>query len=186
MISLPSGSDKSVDVRHCTTCRTWRMPRSFHCSKCDQCVSIHDHHCKWLNNCVGERNHGEFFTFLLFATLSAITVCAAGYYRIFTEHHNGDYTMAQTLGHIPMTLFNVIFCHLAMLYPLLLLMFHLALISSQKTTREYLRHWNTAYDNPFTLNNFVRNIVSTLCRPRGYSYVSARGQYEGDMRFDRI
>jgi palmitoyltransferase ZDHHC9/14/18 len=91
------------------------------------------------------------------------------------------------LRHTPMTLFNIIYCHIAMLYPLLLLVFHVSLISTQQTTREYLKNWKINKPNPYNQQNFIKNIVTSLCGPRGESFISARAHYEpGDMRFERL
>jgi palmitoyltransferase ZDHHC9/14/18 len=54
-----------VRVKYCTTCRTYRPPRSSHCRMCDNCVDGCDHHCQWVNNCVGRRNYTHFFALIL-------------------------------------------------------------------------------------------------------------------------
>lgn len=182
-ISLPSGpeGDLKVDVRYCQTCHNWRMPRTFHCAKCDSCISIHDHHCKWLNNCVGERNYRFFFVFLLFSVIFCFYGGAMCYYRIL-QHD-------QHVRHIPMTVFNIVYLHMAMLYPLLLLIYHIYLCCRGETTREYLRSFKSKQIKtyPFSLNSIIKNFVYGVGKPRGWSYVRPRDKYNrGDMRFTRF
>lgn len=55
-------------VRFCYTCLNDRPPRSKHCSICGCCIRRMDHHCPFVGNCVGERNHINFFLFLLCMT----------------------------------------------------------------------------------------------------------------------
>lgn len=184
VISLPcSTSKKGVQVRYCLTCRSWRMPRTFHCSKCDQCISIHDHHCVWITNCVGERNYAYFFAFLVFAVFSSTYLIVLEYVRLF---YNDD--VDTTLSNTPVTLLILIMAHITILYPLLLLILHVSLIAKGQTTREYLRTWKIhRYDNPFSMGNILKNSVYALCKPRGYSAVSSRARYEpGDVRFRRF
>jgi len=161
------------------------MPRTFHCSRCDHCISVHDHHCVWINNCVGERNYRYFFIFLLMGTLASAYLSILAYYHLFTYQKQNSLNFQETLNHIPMTFFNAIYGNLAIWYPLLLLGYHIWFISTQQTTREFLRSLKTkGSSNPYTLNNIVLNILTSLCRPRGYSFISPRGEYEpGDRRF---
>lgn len=61
------------------------------------------------------------------------------------------------------------------------------LVSTQQTTREYLRSLKTKNNrNPYSLGNIVQNIITSLCKPRGYSFISTRASFEpGDRRFVR-
>ncbi len=174
-------------MKYCLTCRDWRMPRTFHCSRCDQCISIHDHHCIWINNCVGERNYRYFFAFLLFGCICSIYLSVLAYYHIFIYQKTHSLSFKQTLNHVPMSFFNAIYGNLILLYPLLLLLYHIFLVSTQQTTREYLRSLKTKNNrNPYSLGNILQNIVTSLCKPRGYSFISTRASFEpGDRRFVR-
>ena len=77
----------SVRVKYCSTCKTYRPPRSSHCKmvrgfvalivkllqilQCDNCVDGCDHHCQWVNNCIGRRNYTFFFAFIVSAVSTA-------------------------------------------------------------------------------------------------------------------
>ena len=73
---------------YCEICKIEKYVRMKHCDKCERCVHKFDHHCFWIGYlkylnfiyisiifkgaCVGELNHGKFWTFLFFQTLTSI------------------------------------------------------------------------------------------------------------------
>jgi palmitoyltransferase ZDHHC1/11 len=63
--------------RHCTWCELDVAERTKHCRSCNRCVDQFDHHCKWLNTCVGGVNYHVFFVYLV-ATYSAIGCYVVG------------------------------------------------------------------------------------------------------------
>lgn len=170
-ITLPGGNNE-VLIKFCSSCNDWRPPRSFHCSICNNCILIHDHHCKWLGNCIGFRNYKYFFNFLLFGSISCIYLSVMSYYKVFKNGFN-----------YPVSLFIAILSNLIMLYPLLLLLFHIYLLFTQQTTREFLRDSKNNL-NPFS-DNDIWNFIKNLSHSRGYSSVRRREVYrKGDQRFE--
>lgn len=65
-------SPKFYRDRYCETCKIARPPKASHCRECDQCVKNFDHHCYFVANCIGERNWGNFISFLVFCSLLII------------------------------------------------------------------------------------------------------------------
>lgn len=57
--------------KYCTVCGINPPIRSHHCRTCNNCVATFDHHCHIVDTCIGERNHCQFYWFLL----SQFVVC---------------------------------------------------------------------------------------------------------------
>lgn len=74
--------------KFCEICKIEKFLRMKHCDKCEKCVHKFDHHCFWvggfklqlkvlfsskmLGACVGEMNHGRFWSFLFFQTITCL------------------------------------------------------------------------------------------------------------------
>lgn len=163
-ISLPYYSDKftGVNIKYCATCHIWRIPRMSHCSICNVCVESHDHHCVYLNNCVGRGNYRYFLWFLLSVVTTCIYLIIFMYLRCF-RFHNGDNTQLFRLfvKTSPVTLFLALASLSGLVYPGLLLIFHLYLTAHNMTTREYLNfaRGNPNYVNAFDTHSVWRNLA---------------------------
>lgn len=137
--TLPGPKDSSVQVKYCSTCGCWRVPRVSHCGVCDNCVELHDHHCVWLNNCIGRRNYRYFIAFV--ATTSALalyTMALSIYYMVKSWKLSGE-TFARSLKSTPVGMILTIVSALGSLYPLLLLCAHTYFMCMGRSTHEFVR-----------------------------------------------
>lgn len=182
-LQLPANG-APVITRYCSTCRVWRAPRTSHCVVCDSCVADFDHHCLWLNNCVGLRNYSYFFLFLVTAVLGLIYVCVACYYYLLGANH-----LAPSHGGV---VFLVVIAHILMLYPLLLLIFHLYLGFTGQKSKEFFRRPYTIagifgyHKTAFGTGSFFTNMISNVCQPRGPAFIRARDYYDGSQLLDKL
>lgn len=194
----------SVLTKYCPTCRIWRPPRTSHCAVCDACITNMDHHCLWLNNCVGMRNYLYFFSFITMSLLSIIYMNVLSYYYIFHHDHNAPTsrdsheTSSSTINTVrnhPEGIVLIIYTHILMLYPLLLVLYHIFLNCVNLKTKEWFNYTRLSNrgklfidnsSNPFNTGSTVSNFMSGLCQPRGVSFVRARDEYVGDQTFDRL
>lgn len=167
-ISLPYYSNRftGVNVKYCATCHIWRIPRMSHCSICNVCVESHDHHCVYLNNCVGRGNYRYFLWFLLSVVMTCAYLIIFMYLRCF-RIHNGDDTHLFRLfvKRSPVTLFLALASLMGLIYPALLLLFHLYLTAHNMTTREYLNYarGNPTYVNAFDTHSVWKNLALNWC-----------------------
>ncbi|RLV94261.1 Palmitoyltransferase ERF2 [Spathaspora sp. JA1] len=184
-ITLPHNKH-NVQVKYCASCHIWRPPRTSHCSTCQVCILSHDHHCIYLNNCIGERNYRYFLWFLLTAVLSCI------YLLTITIIHLTHTNINQSIRKHPVALLLFIYSILALIYPFLLLLFHVFLTSQNLTTREYLNYVykikNSGYVNGFDQENIFKNLyINWIGKSGGIALVRPRDKYEpGDLRFENI
>lgn len=190
-ISLPTPKSNvdplsKVDMRYCTSCRIWRPPRASHCSTCGVCIMTHDHHCIWVNNCVGQRNYRYFITFLIGTVLAELFLIA-----------NCSIHIARRSSQVPVTILLLVYACLSILYPAILLGYHIFMTGTQQTTREFLKQVHTknpvftriktAPHNPFEQGSFIRNMGSLMLQPQGPSLLGARAKHRsGDWRFYNI
>ncbi|KZP12546.1 zf-DHHC-domain-containing protein [Athelia psychrophila] len=179
----------TVRVKYCSTCKTYRPPRSSHCKMCDNCVDACDHHCQWVNNCVGRRNYTSFFIFLSAAVttilLFIITSALHIYYLTQREHLDFQGALVHGIGS------TIVFClSVIVIWPVTaLLSYHMRLLLLNVTTIEQIR--NSAHKtlvpgasppNPFSHGTWRRNLGEVLCRPAGFSWLDGRGVKTEDRR----
>lgn len=148
--------------RWCRTCRIVRPPRASHCPDCDNCILRYDHHCPFVNNCVGQRNYCFFFGFVTSVMCLAMMVLPV--LLSFANSTGGEdqgVGMVKSLssGAIrPLWYAVIAFGGLAGLAALLsgmLWAYHLFLIATNRTTKEFRRNLENIEDEP------------TLCARRG-------------------
>jgi len=147
--------------RWCRTCRIVRPPRASHCPDCDNCVLRYDHHCPFVNNCVGQRNYHFFFGFVTSVLCLALLVLPVLFW--FLNSNNFDKTMDSmdkiSSGALQPLFYTLISCGVlvvvATLLSLALWMYHVFLIVTRRTTKEFRKSLTNMDDDP------------TLCGSRG-------------------
>ncbi|KAI0062322.1 hypothetical protein BV25DRAFT_1804263 [Artomyces pyxidatus] len=178
-----------VRVKYCTTCQTYRPPRSSHCKMCDNCVDGCDHHCQWVNNCVGRRNYTYFFSLLLVVTLTLclVIVTSALHLYLLTRMQHLDFRHAISSGAGSAVAFSI---SVVVIWPVgALLSYHMRLLFLNITTIEQIR--NSAHKslvpgppppNPFAHSSWRGNVADVLCRPGGFSWLQPRAVATEDKR----
>lgn len=167
IIRLPTTkSPEIVEMKYCVTCHVWRPPRASHCHVCNVCVDKMDHHCIWINNCVGYKNYGYFIKFLIGGLMSGIFLIANCSIHVSRIHHASN---------APVAILLVVYGCLVLLYPMLLLIYHIMLCSTAQTTREYLKRddkkkvlstvlvIDRSAANVWDQGNLLRNLVTAIC-----------------------
>jgi len=178
-----------VRVKYCTTCCTYRPPRSSHCKLCDNCVDGCDHHCQWVNNCVGRRNYTHFFALILTATLTLclVVITSALHLSLLAREQHAE--LRDVLGKGVGS--TVAFClAITVIWPVsALLVYHVRLLYLNVTTIEQIR--NSAHKsiapgptppNPFAHSSWRGNLTDALCRPGGLSWVQPHAVATEDKR----
>jgi len=152
---------QSRGYRWCRTCRIVRPPRASHCPDCDNCVLRYDHHCPFVNNCVGQRNYHFFFGFITSVLCLAMLVLPVLLWFLSSD----DFEVSmETMSHVGNGVLSPFFYVLiacgflvgiATFLSLLLWLYHLFLITTRKTTKEYRKSIPNMTEEP------------TLCAARG-------------------
>jgi len=151
---------KTQGYRWCRTCRIVRPPRASHCSDCDNCVLRFDHHCPFVNNCVGQRNYHFFFGFITSVMILAMLVIPSvlTYFSALNQERTVD-QMSRASTSMRVALYGLaiggVLVIVASLLSLVLWGYHVFLISTSKTTKEFQKSVPNVNEEP------------TLCAPRG-------------------
>lgn len=179
----------SVRVKYCSTCKTYRPPRSSHCKMCNNCVDGCDHHCQWVNNCVGRRNYTFFFAFLVSAVLTLCLVICTSAFHIYLLIRRDGITFSSALkeGGGSAVAFALA---IIVIWPVTaLLVYHMRLLLLNITTIEQIRIQahktlvpGPAPPNPFSYGSWRHNLMEVLCRPAGYSWLDAHAPVTEDKR----
>jgi hypothetical protein len=149
--------------RWCRTCRVIRPPRSSHCPDCDNCVLRYDHHCPFVNNCVGQRNYHFFFGFVTCVWCLALLVLPAILWYMTSRDIDATIDsmvkMERRRGAFTVVSYTLIVLGIIVLLAALASMglwfYHVFLIATNQTTKEFRRSIDNITEEP------------TLCASRG-------------------
>jgi hypothetical protein len=141
--------------RWCATCQIIRPPRSSHCKDCDNCVMRFDHHCPVMNNCIGQRNYHYFFGFITCVMLLAILVLPALFAHFSPPEHRkssmrrpgrrpvyvkpASTSPGMSVGSYTLIVGGILVVA-AIIFAILLWLYHVFLIVTGKTTKEFRRN----------------------------------------------
>jgi len=151
----------SRGYRWCRTCRIVRPPRASHCPDCDNCVMRYDHHCPFVNNCVGQRNYHFFFGFVTSVLCLALLVLPVLFWFLNSDNFElaVDGLMHVSSGVLQPVFYGLIafgsLIGIATILSSLLWFYHLFLIATKRTTKEFRRNLDNIAEEP------------TLCAERG-------------------
>ncbi|XP_056600947.1 palmitoyltransferase ZDHHC15A [Triplophysa dalaica] len=121
-------------IRFCHDCQLIKPDRCHHCSVCQTCVLKMDHHCPWLNNCIGFSNYKFFMLFLLYSLLYClliVTTVTPTFIRLWL----GQLFDTCVKLHV---LFLMLVSAMFAVTLSFLLIFHIWLLTRNKTTLEWL------------------------------------------------
>jgi palmitoyltransferase ZDHHC9/14/18 len=147
--------------RWCRTCHVIRPPRASHCPDCGNCCLRYDHHCPFVNNCVGQRNYHFFFGFITSVLVLAVMVLPSiGMYFSAMSHEKGLNSMIKLSGSAMRFVFYGMIAGSCLttimtLLSCVLWVYHVYLISTNKTTKEHRKTLDNIDEEP------------TLCASRG-------------------
>jgi ribosomal protein L40E len=138
------GAFKTTKI--CLTCNVVRPFRSTHCSDCDNCTLRFDHHCPWIGGCVGKRNYIYFFIFLILLNIKNIIILVFSIIQIFMTYINvedkekkiNSWVAKKLISLIP-SIFVIIFIVITMIFTTGLIIYHINLIITNKTTKEEIK-----------------------------------------------
>ncbi|KAK2962446.1 putative Palmitoyltransferase app [Blattamonas nauphoetae] len=171
--SNPTLSQGINALRFCYTCNCVRPPRSSHCRYCNTCVDRFDHHCPWVNNCIGKRNYRFFLSLLCSLALDCLILISLSIWEIVQGALSFVY-YDQSQGYSTPTfvwlLIRVLFTSLILIYVIVtmiiiapLITFHVKILMSGETTREYHLDVNDG-KSPYN-KGFWKNLSDACCSP---------------------
>eukprot|EP00928_Gymnodinium_smaydae_P023185 TRINITY_DN19228_c0_g1_i1.p1 TRINITY_DN19228_c0_g1~~TRINITY_DN19228_c0_g1_i1.p1 ORF type:complete len:419 (-),score=51.75 TRINITY_DN19228_c0_g1_i1:101-1357(-) len=133
----------SRGYRWCRTCRIVRPPRAAHCPDCDNCVMRYDHHCPFVNNCVGQRNYHFFIGFVSTVPCLVILVLPALFWFLNAGSFKKSVQKKASQDLVTPLLYALavggVLVGIAALLSILLWMYHMFLIATNRTTKEFVK-----------------------------------------------
>lgn len=154
-------NNHTIQLKFCRTCMVWRPPRTSHCSFCGGCKLKFDHHCPWIGKCVALKNYRYFLFFILYLFWFLISNL-----DFFLKD---QYTETKEWLNL-LKIFLKLAGFFASIFTCALIVFHIYLGYTGKTTSEFLkfpdksiRSWNFRKE---VLNKFYKKNISTIIKIR--------------------
>lgn len=122
-----------IESKWCSTCLTYRPPRSSHCRMCDCCIDGLDHHCTYLNNCIGSRNYLFYISFLISSVMNLIIIIGTSVWRILKFHHKNE------ISNHPISVSVLVISSVVLIPITTLLSYHVYLTFKGLTTVEHIK-----------------------------------------------
>ncbi|AAK39777.1 hypothetical protein (nucleomorph) [Guillardia theta] len=137
-----------MQIKFCKSCSIWRPPRASHCSVCDSCNMQFDHHCPWLGKCISLKNYRIFFLFLSLLTFFIMSILSIFFinskktyfmnnqysFKLFCIELNPKSVYSKVVNTFFITSYILV-----LIFIISLIIFHLYLGFSGKTTSELLK-----------------------------------------------
>mmetsp|Transcript_27435 Transcript_27435/g.72055 ORF Transcript_27435/g.72055 Transcript_27435/m.72055 type:complete len:311 (-) Transcript_27435:427-1359(-) len=137
-------------IRFCGACKALKPDRAHHCSVCRRCVLKMDHHCPWVGNCVGWHNYKFFVLFLFWGVIYLGTfLCTIAPLVLgvtSTHSRTSKSRVPRRTGQAPI-LISFLLALSFTISMALMLVFHLFLISQNRSTLEGFAKINFAQPN---------------------------------------
>eukprot|EP00658_Telonema_sp_P-2_P030289 TRINITY_DN2289_c0_g1_i5.p1 TRINITY_DN2289_c0_g1~~TRINITY_DN2289_c0_g1_i5.p1 ORF type:complete len:279 (-),score=23.14 TRINITY_DN2289_c0_g1_i5:183-1019(-) len=146
-----------VAFKWCRTCHIYRPPRTKHCPVCDNCVDRFDHHCPWVGTCIGRRNYRYFFGFICVTLINSIFVLVTSIVLLLETdgfNHQWPWIMSATISALAVPLVGS------------LVLYHIYLVATNKTTNEDLNKVYEKEENPFTMGCYEDGCLLLCSRQR--------------------
>ena len=157
----------TLNLKYCPDCNITRSPRSAHCYICNHCVEKFDHHCPWIGVCVGKKS---YFWFILYIFVKAVFLWFIGSCCVYAVVKAAKFEISSSSNgfRIWLIVFFILIGLTALAFAVfvsLLLGFHLFLIYTNETTKEYLKKTNEGLPgNPFSAS--ITRTLKKFCTSR--------------------
>ncbi|KAH9467607.1 hypothetical protein MJO28_006010 [Puccinia striiformis f. sp. tritici] len=188
-----------IQSKWCTTCESYRPPRSSHCRICDCCIDGIDHHCSYLNNCIGSRNYRSFFTFLMTSVTSLIIIISCLIWKLFTKFDDDtnnnnkkhkkkqfdDHQIGNNWRQNPLSVFILSISFLLLVPISALLGYHMFLTYNGLTTVEYIKNQTTKRvikENKKLVNQIYNNTNNNTNNNQDQEYQQDSSRNEGTIK----
>ena len=157
----------TLTLKYCPDCNTTRPPRCAHCYICNHCVEKFDHHCPWIGVCVGKKNYFWFILYILAKMIFLWIVTACAIYSLVKSARFELLTKNEGLRVFLVVLFAVLSAlgSAFAVFVTLLFGFHIYLIYTNQTTKEYLKKTHEGLPgNPFAVS--ITRTLKKFCTSR--------------------
>ena len=148
---------KEHNYRLCSTCNTFKPLRSGHCPECNICVLKMDHHCEWLQTCIGLRNY-KFFIVMIFYGNCFFQFMVTSYVKFAWDAVFNATVSLWSSYFILMVFLIMVVINLRFIG---LLILHIFLISTGRTSREFLKNQKSSQTRRYDLG-YLQNIREVL------------------------